>query len=190
MLSSSRTTYGFIQVSPRHLDQAWKDIATIAGKYEGIDILYVSYMEATHGAPKSLMSSHLFRPVRGRGCGTCRGTSSPNKVRRSFFVCYPAVVRSIFGSTTSSARLNVFATRHVIVRQEGIPPQPTRTRFFRPSLRSARLTARVPPYSTLVRLSCLFLHWPSQLGPVIPCDGVVHARGTDAAAIWRGLPVP
>ena len=32
----------------RHLDQAWKDILTTGGKYDGFDVLYVSYMEATH----------------------------------------------------------------------------------------------------------------------------------------------
>lgn len=49
----------------RHLDQAWKDIAIESGKHEGFDVLYVSYMEVTHGAPKTFVSSHVFRPVRG-----------------------------------------------------------------------------------------------------------------------------
>jgi GR25 family glycosyltransferase involved in LPS biosynthesis len=49
----------------RHLNQAWKDLAIESGKHEGFDILYVSYMEVTHGAPKTFVSSHLFRPVRG-----------------------------------------------------------------------------------------------------------------------------
>lgn len=49
----------------RHLDQAWKDIAIESGQHEGFDVLYVSYMEATHGAPKTFVSSHVFRPMRG-----------------------------------------------------------------------------------------------------------------------------
>jgi GR25 family glycosyltransferase involved in LPS biosynthesis len=49
----------------RHLDQAWKDIAIERGKHEGFDVLYVSYMEAMHGAPKTFVSSHVFRPMRG-----------------------------------------------------------------------------------------------------------------------------
>lgn len=49
----------------RHLDQAWKDVAIESGKHEGFDVLYVSYMEVTHGAPKSFVSSHVFRPLRG-----------------------------------------------------------------------------------------------------------------------------
>lgn len=49
----------------RHLDQAWKDVAIESGKHEGFDVLYVSYMEVTHGAPKTFVSSHVFRPVRG-----------------------------------------------------------------------------------------------------------------------------
>ncbi|WP_170159374.1 family 16 glycosylhydrolase [Pseudacidovorax intermedius] len=49
----------------RHLDQAWKDVASESEKHEGFDILYVSFMEATHGAPKTFISSNVFRPVRG-----------------------------------------------------------------------------------------------------------------------------
>ncbi|MDM0081706.1 family 16 glycosylhydrolase [Variovorax sp. J31P179] len=49
----------------RHLDQAWKDVASESAKHKGFDILYVSFMEATHGAPKTFVSSHVFRPVRG-----------------------------------------------------------------------------------------------------------------------------
>ena len=48
-----------------HLDQAWKEVAIESGKHEGFDVLYVSYMEVTHGAPKTFVSSHVFRPVRG-----------------------------------------------------------------------------------------------------------------------------
>jgi GR25 family glycosyltransferase involved in LPS biosynthesis len=49
----------------RDLDQAWKDIAIEGGKHEGFDVLYVSYMEARHGAPKTFVSSQVFCPVRG-----------------------------------------------------------------------------------------------------------------------------
>lgn len=49
----------------RHLDQAWKDLAANGRKPESTDILYVSYMEATRGAPKSFISSHVFKPERG-----------------------------------------------------------------------------------------------------------------------------
>ena len=31
----------------------------------GFDVLYVSYLEVKHGAPKSFLSNNLFRPVRG-----------------------------------------------------------------------------------------------------------------------------
>lgn len=49
----------------RHLDQAWKDVAIESGEHEGLDLIYVSYVEATHGAPKTFVSSHVFRPLRG-----------------------------------------------------------------------------------------------------------------------------
>lgn len=48
-----------------HLDQAWRDIANESGDHEGFDILYVSYMEASSGAPKTFISPQLFRPMRG-----------------------------------------------------------------------------------------------------------------------------
>ncbi|WP_169560694.1 family 16 glycosylhydrolase [Nevskia ramosa] len=49
----------------RHLDQAWNDVAMESRNHESFDVLYVSYMEVTHGAPKTFVSSHVFRPVRG-----------------------------------------------------------------------------------------------------------------------------
>lgn len=49
----------------RQLDHAWQEIAIGSDAKERFDVLYVSYMEATHGAPKIFVSSHVFRPVRG-----------------------------------------------------------------------------------------------------------------------------
>lgn len=48
-----------------HLDQAWKDISIEGGRLEGFDVLYVSYMEVAHGAPKTFVSNHVFSPARG-----------------------------------------------------------------------------------------------------------------------------
>ncbi len=99
----------------RHLDQAWKDIATTAGKYEGIDVLYVSYMEATHGAPKSFMSNHLFKPARGLWnlSGYILSQQGAEKLLR-LLPCRGPV--DLWINHQFSA-LNVVATRHVIVRQ-------------------------------------------------------------------------
>ncbi|HFT5240792.1 TPA: family 16 glycosylhydrolase [Yersinia enterocolitica] len=49
----------------RHLDQVWTDFKADNREHEGFDVLYISYMEATYGAPKSFVSSHMFKPVRG-----------------------------------------------------------------------------------------------------------------------------
>lgn len=46
------------------LDQAWRDVVSDPDK-SSFDLLYVSYLEARHGAPKAFLSSTLFRPVRG-----------------------------------------------------------------------------------------------------------------------------
>ncbi len=49
----------------RHLEKAWKDVTLESEKHEGFDVLYVSFLEVAHGAPKTFVSSHVFRPVRG-----------------------------------------------------------------------------------------------------------------------------
>ncbi len=99
----------------RYLDQAWKDVATTGGKNEGIDVLYVSYMEATHGAPKSLMSSHVFIPVRGLWhlSGYILSQQGAEKLLR-LLPCRGPV--DLWINHQFSA-LNVFATRRVVVRQ-------------------------------------------------------------------------
>lgn len=49
----------------RCLDQAWNDVVAEPGSKRRFDVLYVSYLEARHGAPKTLLSKNVFRPVRG-----------------------------------------------------------------------------------------------------------------------------
>ena len=49
----------------KHLDQVWDEVV---GRYdEGgrFDVLYLSYLEAKHGAPKTFLSSNVFSPLRG-----------------------------------------------------------------------------------------------------------------------------
>jgi GR25 family glycosyltransferase involved in LPS biosynthesis len=47
------------------LDQVWDEVVANSAKRGRFDVLYVSYCEARHGAPKSLLSNNVFRPVRG-----------------------------------------------------------------------------------------------------------------------------
>lgn len=49
----------------RYLDQAWREIDADEESSTFFDILYLSYKEVKHGAQKTLLSSSLFRPVRG-----------------------------------------------------------------------------------------------------------------------------
>ena len=53
--------------SARYLDQVWDEIVaeSESDKRGRFDVLYVSYLEARHGAPKALLSNNVFRPVRG-----------------------------------------------------------------------------------------------------------------------------
>lgn len=99
----------------RHLDQAWKDITTTDGKYGDVDVLYVSYMEATHGAPKSLVSNHVFRPERGLWhlSGYILSQQGAEKLLR-LLPCRGPVDLWINHHFNA---LNVFATRRVVVRQ-------------------------------------------------------------------------
>jgi len=49
----------------RYLDQAWDEVVAEYDKKGRFDVLYVSYFEVKHGAPKTFLSSNVFRPVRG-----------------------------------------------------------------------------------------------------------------------------
>jgi GR25 family glycosyltransferase involved in LPS biosynthesis len=52
---------GFAQ----HMDQAWSEIEVEGNRKSKFDILYLSYEEVKHGAPKTFLSSNVFCPVRG-----------------------------------------------------------------------------------------------------------------------------
>jgi GR25 family glycosyltransferase involved in LPS biosynthesis len=50
----------------RYLDQVWDEVVAECNKKgRGFDVLYLSYLEAKHGAPKVFLSNSVFRPVRG-----------------------------------------------------------------------------------------------------------------------------
>lgn len=52
---------GFTQ----HFDQAWDELMSTSGQGSGFDVLYVSYVEVKHGAPKTFLSKNVFVPERG-----------------------------------------------------------------------------------------------------------------------------
>jgi GR25 family glycosyltransferase involved in LPS biosynthesis len=49
----------------RVVDHAWREMKDADGADPTFDVLYVSYAEARHGAPKELISENVFRPGRG-----------------------------------------------------------------------------------------------------------------------------
>lgn len=49
----------------RIVDHAWREMKDADGADPAFDVLYVSYAEARHGAPKELTSENVFRPERG-----------------------------------------------------------------------------------------------------------------------------
>jgi GR25 family glycosyltransferase involved in LPS biosynthesis len=49
----------------RMLEQAWREMEEANRVSPSFDLLYVSYKEVLHGAPKELVSKNLFRPERG-----------------------------------------------------------------------------------------------------------------------------
>lgn len=49
----------------QHLDEAWREIEAQPDKQCFFDILYLSYEEVKHGAPKTWLSRNVFRPKRG-----------------------------------------------------------------------------------------------------------------------------
>jgi hypothetical protein len=58
----------FQRVFGRTLDEAWREMEDAERTNSRLDILYVSYREVRHGAPKQLLSEHVFRPERGLWC--------------------------------------------------------------------------------------------------------------------------
>ncbi|MBA3753298.1 MAG: family 16 glycosylhydrolase [Nitrospira sp.] len=49
----------------KELDHAWGQLEPSGARTSSFDILYLSYEEVKHGAPKTFVSSNVFRPVRG-----------------------------------------------------------------------------------------------------------------------------
>jgi GR25 family glycosyltransferase involved in LPS biosynthesis len=49
----------------QNLDQAWSEIKIQFKKESNFDLLYLSYQEVKHGAPKTFISNNVFRPERG-----------------------------------------------------------------------------------------------------------------------------
>lgn len=49
----------------KKLDQAWAEITAEVNKKSNFDVLYLSYEEVKHGAPKTFLSSNVFCPERG-----------------------------------------------------------------------------------------------------------------------------
>ena len=49
----------------RLVDQAWREMDAADRTSPAFDVLYLSYKEVRHGAPKELISKNVFRPVRG-----------------------------------------------------------------------------------------------------------------------------
>lgn len=49
----------------RILEQAWREMEDADRASPRFDVLYVSYKEVRHGAPKELVSKNVFRPERG-----------------------------------------------------------------------------------------------------------------------------
>jgi GR25 family glycosyltransferase involved in LPS biosynthesis len=48
-----------------NLNKVWHDVISNTDIKGSFDVLYLSYQEVKHGAPKTFLSKHLFRPERG-----------------------------------------------------------------------------------------------------------------------------
>lgn len=104
----------------RYLDQAWKDVEIENGKYEGFDVLYVSYMEVAHGAPKTFVSSHVFRPM--RGLWYLSGYILSRRGAEKLLSLLPCRGPIDLWINHQFSVLNVRATRRTIVRQRRDTP--------------------------------------------------------------------
>lgn len=98
----------------RYIDEAWKELTNRSGN-DDIDILYVSYVEATRGAPKHLLSRHLFVPE--RGLWHLSGYVLSRQGARNLLDLLPCQGPIDLWINHQFSKLNVFATRRAIVRQ-------------------------------------------------------------------------
>ena len=87
----------------RIVDQAWREMKDADRTDPAFDVLYVSYAEARHGAPKELISKTCF--VQSAGFGSCLDMYSLGKVLKRCFDFFRAAAQLTYGSITSSARL-------------------------------------------------------------------------------------
>lgn len=55
----------FHHVFSRHLEQVWNEVVGECDNRSKFDVLYLSYLEAKHGAPKTCITRNVFRPLRG-----------------------------------------------------------------------------------------------------------------------------
>lgn len=97
-----------------YLDEAWSELTTRSGENE-IDVLYVSYMEVAHGAPKHLLSQHVFVPE--RGLWYLSGYILSRQGARKLLDLLPCRGPVDLWINHQFSKLNVFATRRPIVRQ-------------------------------------------------------------------------
>lgn len=49
----------------KHLDKAWDEIASAGNDSQTFDVLYLSFLEVKHGAPKTFISDNVFQTDRG-----------------------------------------------------------------------------------------------------------------------------
>ncbi len=97
----------------RQLDEAWNDVAN--DETADADLFYVSYVEATGGAPKQLISSHVFSPE--RGLWYLSGYILSKKGAKKLLGLLPCRGPIDLWINQQFSKLNVFATSRSVVLQ-------------------------------------------------------------------------
>jgi len=133
----------------KQMDRAWTEIVAENNVKGGFDVLYVSYLEVKHGAPKSFLSNNLFRPVRGlwHMSGYVLSRKGAEKLLR-LLPCRGPIDLWI---NHHFEVLDVFATKNSLISQR-------RILSFLHSLKSVPLIAKEHPYSIFAQLSIQCLH--------------------------------
>ncbi|MGO4855426.1 family 16 glycosylhydrolase [Phaeovulum sp. W22_SRMD_FR3] len=101
----------------RQVDKVWADVEELNKHNDGFDLLYLSYAESKHGAPKALMSEHSFKPV--RGLWYLSGYVISQKGAEKLLSLLPCRGPVDLWINQQFSSLNVFAARRVIIRQRG-----------------------------------------------------------------------
>lgn len=135
----------------RNLNQAWDEILNKKNIPINFDIFYLSYEEVKNGAPKTFLSTNIFRPV--RGLWNLSGYIISRKGAEKLIQLLPCRGPVDLWLNHQFKFLEVLATKKSIINQ-------------RPDLHSTNSYSILPSLTKIGAITCessaLFQNWPNE----------------------------